>query len=128
AGNDQWGPLVNNWVEGRTTGQSGQFRLEVVVLAGVPTLRAQIEFGPNRAQAAAPIDGTIGVMHHFAMTANGRTLSLFWDGVLVGSVDYLGNINAPANPAWISIGANLMDPPTAIPPLLSATVDDVAIW
>ena len=132
ANTDQWGPIINNWVEGRTTGQSGQFQIQVVpdpVLGTV--LRAQIEVGPNRAQAEAVIDGTPGVFHHFAMTANGRTLSLYWDGRLVAAVDYLGSINAPASPAWLSIGANLNEttpPPTVLPPTFAGVVDDFGLW
>jgi hypothetical protein len=63
------------------------------------------------------------------MTANGRTLTLYWDGVQVAAVDYLGAINAPASPAWLSIGANLSDPPpTLMPPPFSGIVDDIGVW
>jgi hypothetical protein len=132
---DQWGPLINNWVEGRTTGQSGQFLVDVIigsdpVLGAVPTLRGQIEVGPNRALASAVIDGSINMWHHFAMSANGVTLSIYWDGQLVGTVDYLGEINVTPALPWLSIGANLT---ADVPPVLTGTpfagaVDDFAVW
>jgi hypothetical protein len=130
ASTDQWGPLVNNWIEGRTTGQSGQFLVEVIPVNGVPTLQAQIEVGPNRALASAPIDATLSVWHHFAVSANGSSLSIYWDGQLVNTVDYLGNINMTPSIPWLSIGANLNgDPmPALIPPLFVGQMDDLAIW
>jgi hypothetical protein len=124
---DQWGPIINNWVEANT-GASGQFQVEVVLDNGVPTLRSQIEVGPNRVFTAAPIDGTLFVWHHFAMSANGVTLSLYWDGRLVGAVDYLGSINTTPAIPWLSIGANLTVDPAVIPPLFSGIMDDLALW
>ncbi|MCI0744185.1 MAG: HYR domain-containing protein, partial [Verrucomicrobia subdivision 3 bacterium] len=123
-------PIINNWVEGRTTGQSGQFLVEVVPVDGVATLNAQIEVGPNRALATAPVDATPSVWHHFAVTANGITLSIYWDGQLVGTVDYLGNINMTPSIPWLAIGANLTgdNPPAVVPPLFGGQVDDFAIW
>jgi hypothetical protein len=133
---DTWGPIINNWIEGRTTGQSGQFLVDVIVENGVPTLRAQIEVGPNRVLASAPIDATLNVWHHFAMSANGVTLSLYWDGQLVSTVDYLGTINATATIPWLGIGAALTrDPADSNPPQPDPTqpvfvglMDDIAIW
>jgi len=123
-----WGPLVNNWVEGRTTGDSGQFLAEVAIVDGLPVFRGQLEVGPNRVLAEAPIDGSLNVWHHFAMSANGVTLSLYWDGRLVGSIDYLGSINAGPFP-WLSIGAEL-SADTSVDPLrtLFAGLDDIALW
>ncbi len=129
---DTWGPIINNWVEGRTTGSSGQFLVEVVNDGGVPTLRGQIEVGPNRVLSSAPIDGTLDVYHHFAMSANGVTLSLYWDGQLVSTVDYLGTINATPAIPWLAIGGWLIDTaPTqdpANPGLFNGLVDDIALW
>jgi hypothetical protein len=134
-GSEQGGPLVNNWVEGRTTGSSGQFQLQLAVvndpvLGSVLGLQGLIEVGPNRVLASAPIDATLNTWHHYAMTANGRTLSIYWDGQLVDSEDYLGTINATPALPWLSIGANLdgMAPPALIPSPLSAGVDDTALW
>jgi hypothetical protein len=128
---DQWGPIINNWVEGQVTGQSGQFVLDVFSDAGVPTLRGQIEVGPNRVLATAPIDGTLGVWHHVAMTANGGTLSLYWDGRLVATADYLGSINATPSIPWLAIAVD----PLAVDGSLSpggrywiGGFDDLAIW
>lgn len=121
------GPLINNWVEAQA-GASGQFQLEVVLDNGVPTLRAQIEAGPNRVQATAPVDSTLNTWHHFAMTANGVTLSLYWDGRLVGAVDYLGTINTAASIPWLAIGANQDVSQNLIPPTLGGLMDDLGLW
>lgn len=125
-----FGPLVNNWIEGQTTGQSGQFFVDIMVVDGVPTLRAQIEFGPNRASATAPLgDPSVLLLswHHFAVTANGRTLNLYWDGALVGSADYLGTINSTPSIPWLSIGAN-RNAGGIVQPTLWGVVDDIALW
>jgi len=59
------------------------------------------------------------------------TLSLYWDGNLVGSVDYLGSINTP-NPAlpWLAVGAVLDSSGTQISgsPTWPGAMDDLAIW
>jgi hypothetical protein len=130
---DQWGPIINNWVEGQTTGQSGQFLLDVFSDAGVPTVRGQIEVGPNRVLATAPIDGTLDVWHHVAMTANGGTLSLYWDGRLVATADYLGSINATPSIPWLAIAIDPLavggSPDPVNPPrYLVGGLDDLAIW
>jgi hypothetical protein len=126
---DVRGALVNNWVEGQPTGSSGQFFVELGDDAGVPVLRAQIEVGPNRVQASGQVDDDPFYWHHFAMTANGVTLSIYWDGVLVAVADYLGTINNTPGIPWLSIGANLMIPG----PVISGggtvgNIDDVALW
>jgi len=129
-----WGPLVNNWIEGRTTGQSGQFKVEVVPDANnVTTLQAQIEVGPNRALAVAPINDDTFIAHHFAMSANGVNLSIYWDGQLVGTVDYLGAINSTADLPWLTVGANLMINAGDPNPVLGSQgfvggLDDIAMW
>jgi hypothetical protein len=126
-----WGPIVNNWVEGQTTGASGQFVLDVFDDAGVPTLRGQIEVGPNRVLATAPIDGSLGVWHHVAMTANGGTLSLYWDGRLVATADYLGSINATPSIPWLVIALDPLAVDGSIAPTaryLTGGLDDLAIW
>ena len=128
---DTHGPLVNNWAEGQVTGSSGQFFLELGSdEAGAPVLRAQIEVGPNRVQAVGPVNDDPFDFHHFAMSANGVTLSIYWDGALIGTVDYLGTINNTPSLPWLAIGANLdvsgmMSPFT---PGIVGGVDDVAIW
>lgn len=127
------GPIINNWVSGGTPGSSGQFLVDVVQDHGVPTLRAQIEVGPNTIRASSPINGTLNTWHHFAMSANGGTLSIYWDGALVAATDYFGSINATPFP-WLALGANLTDttgnpnPPflTGVP--WSGAMDDIALW
>jgi hypothetical protein len=129
-----WGPLVNNWIEGQVTGSSGQFLLDVFDDGGVATVRALIEVGPNRVLATAPIDGSLNVWHHVALTANGGTLSLYWDGRLVATADYLGAINATPSIPWLSIAADLTrdagDPNVFVPTgrFLVGGLDDLAIW
>ncbi len=131
---DSWGPILNNWIDSRTTGSKGQFQLEVVQTDAGPTLRGQLEVGPNRVLATSVIDGSLNTWHHVALTANGGVLSLYWDGRLVASADYLGNINAPAALPWLSIGAEFIDdannPGTAIVSgrYFVGAMDDVALW
>jgi hypothetical protein len=127
------GPIVNNWVEGQTTGASGQFLVDLIHVDGIPTVRAQIEVGPNRVLASAPLDATQSdafVFHHFAMSANGVNLSLYWDGQLLTTVDYLGNINSTPSIPWLAIGANLGagDPPPLTGAPLFGLLDEIALW
>jgi hypothetical protein len=127
------GPLVNNWVEGQVTGSSGQFLVDLVDDGtGVLTVRAQIEVGPNRVLATAslpdPSQTDPFTWHHFAVSANGVTLSLYWDGQFLGSVDYLGSINSTPSLPWLAIGGNLDIGGNLIPPPLSGNMDDVALW
>jgi hypothetical protein len=129
---NQAGPLVNNWVEGQTTGSSGQFLLDLIQVNGVLTVQAQIEVGPNRVLATAGLSleqADPFVWHHFAMTANGVTLSIYWDGQLLGSEDYLGLINSTPSIPWLSIGADLdsTQNPTG-GPTLPGNADDIALW
>ncbi|PYJ02240.1 MAG: hypothetical protein DME25_16550, partial [Verrucomicrobia bacterium] len=131
-----WGPIVNNWVLGRPIGSSGQFFVEVDLDGGVPTLRASIEVGPNKVLASSAIDGSVNAWHHFALSANGVTMSIYWDGQLVSSVDYLGSINSTLFP-WLEIGARLNAAPgdpnpqpdlTQMPPYFVGGMDDLALW
>jgi hypothetical protein len=133
----QWGPIINNWVEGRTTGSSGQFLVDVVFVDGIPTMRGQVEVGPNRVLATGVLDAEQSdnfLWHHFAMSANGVTLSIYWDGRLVSTVDYLGSINSTPSLPWLSIGADLTgdNPPvpdgSIAPNLWNGAMDDVALW
>jgi hypothetical protein len=130
---NQWGPILNNWVPGGSPGSNGQFLVEVVLNGGVPTLRAQVGVGPDTILAASPVAGTLNTWHHFAMSANGTALSIYWDGALMGSMDYLGSINATPF-SWLSIGANLTATPGAAnPPSLtgipwSGAMDDIVLW
>ena len=126
---ERLGPLVNNWVENQTTGSSGQFFLELADNAGVPVLRAQIEVGPNRVEATGALaDVDPFFFHHFAMSANGVTLSIYWDGVLVGAVDYLGNINQTPSIPWLAVGGILDNSGITALQSLTGAMDDVAVW
>jgi hypothetical protein len=130
---DAWGPIINNWVASQPIGSSGQFQIEADKvtdpdLGDITVLSAQIEVGPNKVATSGTVDGTLNVWHHFALSGNGVTLSLYWDGRLVGSVDYLGAINAGPFP-WLSIGADITDP-TVDPTRYfdNGAFDDFAMW
>jgi hypothetical protein len=60
------------------------------------------------------------------MTANASTESLYWDGQLIESLDYAGNLNNnPAIP-WLAIGFN---GDMATPgELWQGGMDDLALW
>jgi hypothetical protein len=131
-----WGPIINNYVSGRSgIGQAGQFFINVVPgVDPAPTmLVGDIEVGPNSVRAAGAINGSAFDYHHFALSANGRTMSIYWDGALVSTVDYLGNINAAVDP-WLSIGANLSNSGPGDPNValngnpFNGAVDDIAMW
>jgi hypothetical protein len=128
---DQYGPLINNWLDNQAIGSSGQFFVDVVPdpTTGAQSLSAGIEVGPNQVLTGGPIVDDPFVWHHFAMTANGTTLSIYWDGQLVNSVDYLGAINSPPFP-WLSVGARPTDATgtTANLPTFNGFMDDLALW
>src|SRR5439155_26966184 len=129
------------YVKGRSSGQNigkgGQFLVEVTTPivngAPTPTLNATIEVGPNQVVCSGAVDGSPFVYHHFAMTANGRAVSIYWDGNLVNTADYLGTINAKSDP-WISMGADLNNSGPGDPNVtvsgtpLAGDLDDVALW
>jgi len=125
----QFGPLINNWVAGNPTGSRGQFQVE---LASGPLLNSRIGVGPNVPLATGPVTSDLFDWHHFAMSANGNTMSIYWDGVLVDSTDYLGAINSSASSApnpWLAIGANLINDTNVAPATtLIAQLDDLAFW
>lgn len=136
----QLGPLINSWMAGQPTGASGQFQMEVAPDAANirSNLVGQIEVGPNKVRTSGSIDVTFDefppyIFHHFAMTANGLTLSIYWDGALVGSIDYLGSVNAGPF-SWLSMGANLTGDPVNTPgtalvgTTLKGLLDDIALW
>jgi hypothetical protein len=139
-----WGPVVRNWVSELGDGRFGQFILDAPypLDAFSPSLRAVIGVGPNEPTASLDIaDSERGSWHHMAMTANGRTLTLYWDGQAVASLDYLNNINNPPFP-WLAIGADVQLPldgdgnaDVAGEPELredtfpwAGSIDDLAIW
>ncbi len=127
------GPLVNNWVEGQTTGSSGQFLVDLFLDNGVPSVRAQIEVGPNRVLATAPLtleQADPFLLHHFAMTANGVTMTIYWDGQLLTAVDYLGTINSTPSIPWLAVGANLGagSPPPVTGTPFYGQLDEIGLW
>jgi len=139
-----WGPVVRNWVSELGDGRFGQFILDAPypLDAFSPSLRGVIGVGPNEPTASLSIaDSERGSWHHLAMTANGRTITLYWDGQAVASLDYLNNINNPPFP-WLAIGADVQLPEDADgnadvagDPVVredsfpwAGSIDDLAIW
>ena len=78
-----FGPIVRNWVQELGDGRFGQFMIDIPFPddAASPLALGRLSVGPNEPVASHPIstsDG--GAWHHIAMTANGRTITLYWDG------------------------------------------------
>jgi hypothetical protein len=124
-----FGPIANNWDSAKAIGAHGQFLLEATNVANVMTLHGAIECGPNQPLAVAAIPTTdANVWHHVALTANGVSLSIYWDGALLSSLDYSGTIN-PTTAPWLAIGANLTG---NTDPIMSSAwagaFDDFALW
>ena len=139
-----WGPIVRSWAGGGGTGRLGSFQLGVNFPfdALTPQPTGIIEVGPNVPTALGSIpDSDRNSWHHIAMTANGATVSVYWDGEVVAATDYLGKINEPLFP-WISVGAELDLPLdddgnvdfSGTPELneeafpFGGSIDDLAIW
>ena len=139
-----WGPIVRNWVDEAGDGRFGQFVLDAPfpLDAFEPSLRARIGVGPNEPTASTGIsDSDRGSWHHIAMSANGRAVTLYWDGQAVASLDYLNNINEPPFP-WLAIGADVVLPTGDDDSLdfagdpeiqqdsypWAGSIDDLAIW
>ena len=129
------GPIINNWVKAGAIGTHGQFFIDIVPDSdGINLdLDAHIAVGPNEPIARGPIGPNDGSLlfnfHHFAMTANGAVLSIYWDGALVTSVDYIGSINNPSPYPWLSLGGNISadNPPLLLTPF-AGELDDFAMW
>jgi hypothetical protein len=135
-----YGPIINNWQKDRTAreiGLKGQFLLETLPTSdpnsGDPLAASSgnISVGPNEALANANSSPFAGQWTHVAMTANGATMSVYVNGQLVASTEYLGNINATDHP-WLAIGGDLdlSNPPVprAAPSILAGVLDDVAVF
>ena len=140
-----WGAIVRNWAPNTTEGRFGQFQLGVNfpfdALNPQPT--GIIGVGPNEPAAVGQVpDSERGSWRHIAMTANGASVTLYWDGEVIASGDYLGTINEPEFP-WLAFGAVLNLPEDLDnggvdfggEPILdetafsfSGSIDDVAIW
>ncbi len=134
------GPIINNWVQAGGIGTHGQFFIDIVPDSdGISLdLDAHIAVGPNEPIARGSIGpNDMGQLlfnfHHFAMSANGAVLSIYWDGVLVTSADYLGSINTPTATTplypWLSLGGNISgdNPPLLLTPF-AGELDDIAMW
>ncbi len=120
--------IINNWVDGQTTGSSGQFRLAMANADGQSYLQGMIEVGANRVLAQAPVDSDPFTLHHFAMIANGAELTLYWDGVLRATADYLGNINQTPGIPWLALGADLDSGGGLLNAPLVGRLDEIGLW
>ncbi len=139
-----FGPIIRNWVQELGDGRFGQFMIDIPFPddAASPLAVGRLSVGPNEPVASHPIstsDG--GAWHHIAMTANGRTITLYWDGEAVAASDYLNNINDPSF-SWLAIGADVAldvdaddNPDVSSEPMMRdgsypfrGSIDDVAIW
>lgn len=125
------GPLVNNWVEAAIAGAHGQFSIDLFDAGGGLSVRGRIEIGANTITAiSAPL--TVEQTdpfewHHFAMSANGATIDVFWDGELVASADYINNLNNIAAITRLAVGADL-DAAGATVRSYAGIMDEVALW
>ncbi|NBQ24092.1 MAG: hypothetical protein EBU26_07465 [Verrucomicrobia bacterium] len=139
-----FGPIVRNWIQELGDGRFGQFMLDIPFPddAFGPIATGRLSVGPNEPVATHGLSTSLGgEWHHIAMTANGRTVSLYWNGELVAASDYLNNINDPAI-NWLAIGADVAlatdadgNLDTSSEPEIRAdsypfrgSIDDVAIW
>jgi len=126
---EQAGAVINNWVSTQPIGSRGQFLVDLQINGGVPQLRGLIGVGANVPTTIADASDLVGVFNHFALSANGSSLNLYWNGQLVESADYIGNINVNAFP-WLSIGAtfngDLANPSAGS--FWNGAFDEFAVW
>ncbi len=135
-----WGPIVRAWLPSRATGDEGQFLLEIregldSQLSLAPEALGLIGVGPNVPSVASVLSAEGGDdWHHYALSGNGKTLTLYIDGVAAGARDYLGNINESSF-GWLAIGANLEETDdvldlnfNALPSVWEGSIDDLAIF
>jgi hypothetical protein len=122
------GPIMNDWIASNPIGSRGQFQLD---LDSFGALNGRIAVGPNVPVVTAPVTAN-PTWHHVALTANGTTLTLYWDGVAVDTADYLGKINnsGSAIPVpWVALGATLTTDTNVAPAqLFTGQMDDVALF
>jgi len=121
--------IINNWVSTQPIGSRGQFLVDLQVNGGVVQLRGLMGVGANVPTTVADVSGLAGVFNHFALSANGSSLNLYWNGQLVESADYIGNINVNSFP-WLSIGATF-NGDTANPvagSFFGGVLDEIAVW
>lgn len=119
-----WGTVAKNW---SSTG--GQFQFGLREAAGDLDVSIRTTSGIVNVREGIPI--ATGVWQHVSFTADGSTLSLFRNGVLVGRTNYQGSLVQGSTPA-LGIGARLSDAAigtdTATPGQWNGRLDEVAIW
>jgi hypothetical protein len=127
---DQAGSIINNWVGAASIGSRGQFLVDLELAGGSPQLRGLVASGATQPTVTAPVGSIATAWHHFALSANGATLSLYWDGQLVGDLSYGGNLNIISALPWLSIGANFNGDTNnpAASGFFAGALDDVAVW
>jgi len=126
---EQAGAIINNWVSTQPIGSRGQFLVDLQINGGVPQLRGAIGVGANVPTTIADVSNLAGTFNHFALSANGSSLNLYWNGQLVETADYIGNININAFP-WLSLGATFNGDTNnpAAGSFWSGTFDEFALW
>jgi hypothetical protein len=121
-----WATLVKNW----GAGQAGQFHFGLQDAAGDLSnfIRVQSGATPN-ARENTPLP--LGSWQHVAFTADGTTLRLYRNGLLVGTAAYTGVLAAPPMAA-LGIGVKLNDAGTApdagSPGYWQGRMDDLGLW
>lgn len=119
-----WGTVAKNW---SSTG--GQFQFGLRESAGDLDVSIRTSAGVFNVREGLPI--TTGVWQHVSFTADGSTLSLFRNGLLVARTNYQGILVQGSAPA-LGIGARLSDAAigtdTTTPGQWNGRLDEVAIW
>ncbi len=119
-----WATIAKNW---SSTG--GQFHFGLRDTAGDLDLSINTSAGQFNVREGVPL--TTGQWHHVAFTADGTTLRLFRDGLLVASSPYGGGFTNPPIP-YLGIGGRLNDAgaaaDTGAPGIWNGRIDEVALW
>jgi hypothetical protein len=126
---EQAGAIINNWVASQPVGSKGQFLIDLAINAQQPELRGNVASGPNIYTPIGAVSNLVGQFNHFAMSANGSKVSLYWNGQLIADTDYVGNINPTGFP-WLSIGATFNGDTNnpAAGSFWNGAFDEFAVW
>ncbi len=122
--------LVGNFVEG----QPFQFQFGYVWPDILPYLEGRLQVGPNQpnvigSEVTPPIDDS---WKHVVFTANGAQMSVYENGQLIASGDYLGNLSAGGETPLV-LGALLTEEltpvlPPGLPDFYTGLMDDLGFW
>jgi hypothetical protein len=119
-----WATIARNW---GSTG--GQFQFGLRDTAG--DLAVQVNTTGGQFEAREGVALATGQWHHVAFTADGVTLRLFRDGLLVASTPCTGTFTNPPS-APLGIGGRLNDagtaPDSSISGIWNGRLDEVGVW